>query len=109
MTQSRAQWGNGLADTPEEETFLINIGVLALSTLLGSAGLLWLKGAAWLVEHQILVAAGQDPLLVVSGTNGAGLDLPRLAIAAAVVLVGLVSLVSAARRSLARRRREMEG
>lgn len=100
---------NGIADTPEEETFLINVAVVALSAMLGSAGVLWLKGATWLVEHQILVAASQDPLLVVAGTDGAGLDISRLAIAAAAVLVVLVSLVGAGRRSLARRRQAMEG
>lgn len=109
MTTNRSQRGNGLADTPEEETFLINLGVVTLTGLLGSAGILWLKGATWLVEHQILVAADQDPLLVVAGTGGAGLDISRLAIAAAAVLVVLVLLVSAGRRSLARRRQELDG
>lgn len=90
------------ADNEEEEAFLIYMGMLALGAVLGSAGLLWLKGATWLVEHQVLVAAAADPLVVIPGTGGAGLDVSRAAIAAAVILVALVSAVSAARRAWAR-------
>lgn len=99
--------GNGLADNDDEEVFLVNLGVLALSTLLGSAGLLWLKGAAWLVERQILVGAGASPLLTVPGAGGAGLDVPRVAIVAAVALVAVMGAVGGIRRAWARNRQEV--
>lgn len=99
--------GNGLADTPEEEVMLLHIGLAVLGIAVASAGTLWLKGAAWLVEHQVLVAATVDPLLKIPGTGGAGLDVPRLAILAAIVSASLVAAVSTARRAIARRREDL--
>lgn len=105
--RSNGRRGNGLADNEDEEVFLVNMGVLALSTVLGSAGLLWLKGSAWLVEHQVLVSAAADPLLAIPGTGGAGLDVSRLAIAAAVVLIAVMGAVGGVRRAWARNRQEV--
>lgn len=90
---------NGLADTPEEELLIIHVAMAVLALLFASAGALWLQGSAWLVEHQVLVAHTAQPLVEVPGTAGAGFDLPRLAIAAGLVLAGLATVVSAARRA----------
>ena len=79
--------------------------LLILGTLvLGSAGTLaitgWVKTVSWLLAHQVLVAAGAHPLLAVPHAGGAGLDLPRLALATAVVLLLIVTAVGAVRRTL---------
>lgn len=100
--------GNGLADTPEEEVLLIHVALAVLGMVVGSAGVLWLKGATWLVEHQVLVGESTDPLVQIPGAAGAGLDVPRLAIATAVVLATLVVAASSARRAIARRREVQE-
>lgn len=106
MSNPSHQRGNGLADSPQEELVLIHAGLIALGLIAGSAGALWLKGATWLVEHHILVPGAAGPILTIPGTAGAGLDLPRLAIAAAVVLAGIAVLVSSLCRIVRRRRYE---
>lgn len=88
--------GNGLAATPQEEILLIHVGLAALTVALGSAGVLWLKGSTWLVAHQVLVPAAAHPVLTVPGAGGAGLDLPRVAVAAAVVVALVACALSAA-------------
>ncbi|MFJ4233868.1 hypothetical protein [Cellulosimicrobium cellulans] len=97
--------GNGIADTPEDELIVINAALVALGAIAGSAGFLWLKGVAWLIEHNILVAASAEPLLVLPASDGAGLDLPRIAIAGGVLLGVVVLSVSAAVRAISRLRR----
>lgn len=79
--------------SPDDEfvLFLAACGVLA--AVAGSAGLLWLAGVSWLVEHQVLVGADEHPILALPG--GAGLDGSRLAIAIAIVLGLLAWAVSA--------------
>lgn len=52
-------------------------------------------------------AASWSPLLQIPGAAGAGLDVPRLAILAAVILAVVVTAVSSARRAIARRREEL--
>lgn len=98
MTNPANSRGNGLADTPEEEVLLIHIAMAAAALLLGSAGVIWLKGATWLVEHHVLVAAAKTPLVELPSSGGAGLDLPRIAIIAGVVIAGLAWAISAIRR-----------
>ena len=55
---------------------------------------------SWLLENQVLVAAGEQPLLALPASGGAGLDVPRLALAAAALLVVVAGAVSAVRRRL---------
>lgn len=109
MSTNPRRGGNGLADTPEEELVIIHVAIAAVAALLASAGALWLQGASWLVEHHVLVARAARPLIEVPGTAGAGLDLPRIAIAVAVLLAALAGTISAGRRALDRRRREELG
>ena len=91
--------------SPVEEFILLILGCAAAAALLGSAGLFWANAVAWLVEHQVLVAAASHPVVAVPGCAGAGLDGPRLAITAATMLALLAWLVSAVCRWLAARRR----
>jgi len=57
---------------------------------------------AWLLAHQVLLAGSAHPLLVVPYAGGAGLDVPRLALLAAAVLLLTVGVVGAVRRRLQR-------
>lgn len=89
--------------SPDDEFVLFTVGCVALVTILGSAGFFWATGMSWLVEHQVLVSAGQHPLLRVPGGAGVGLDGPRVAVVVGVVLAGVAWAVSAVRRAIARR------
>lgn len=109
MSTSPNRGGNGLADTPEEELVIIHVAIAAVGAVLASAGALWLGAAGWLVEHHVLVARSAEPLLEIPGTSGSGLDLPRIAIAVALVLAVLAAAISAGRRAVERRRREELG
>lgn len=95
--------GNGVADTPEEELVLIHVAIAAVAVVLGSAGALWLTGSVWLVQHKVLVAQAAQPLIEVPGTAGAGLDLPRVAIAAGLIVATLAGAVSYVRHAWRRR------
>lgn len=110
MTSQQPARGNSpLANTPEEEIVLMQVAAAALTTVLASAGFLWMKGAEWLIEHQVLVAAEASPLLEIPGTAGAGLDVSRVVIAGSVLLGVLAITISAGRRVAARRRQERMG
>lgn len=71
--------------------FLVGIAMVLLTgTGLTTA---WVKGTTWLVEQQILVGAGDNPVLTAPNAAGAGLDLPRVVVlASAVVAAGAVLL-----------------
>ncbi len=77
---------NPAASSPDDEFVLFIVGCVAAAALVGSAGLFWLKGLGWLVEHQVLIPASQHPLVALPSSGGAGLDLARLAVLCAVVL-----------------------
>ncbi|ACZ32447.1 hypothetical protein Xcel_3448 (plasmid) [Xylanimonas cellulosilytica DSM 15894] len=102
------QLGNGIADTPEEEVILIVVGLGALGLIAGSLGLFWDKTIAWLLTHGLLLPAAARPLLEIPGTDGAGLDLMRAAIAAGVLLALIAVVVSSAVRAIRRRRHAEE-
>jgi hypothetical protein len=90
----RSRSSEAEATTPGEEVLLLHIGLAVLVGLLGSAGLLWAQGTAWLVRHHVLIAAARHPLVPIAGSGGAGLDLPRLVIASAVVVAVLAATVT---------------
>lgn len=89
--------------SPDDEFVLFIVACVVLVTILGSAGVFWATGVGWLVEHQVLVPAAQHPLLGLPGSSGAGLDGPRVAVVAGVVLALVASAVSAVRRAISRR------
>ena len=84
----------------DDDLVLLILGAVGL----GSAGTMavagWTKTVAWLLAHQVLVTAGAHPVLTAPYTGGAGLDLPRLALGTAAVLLLIVAGVSAVRRRL---------
>ena len=88
------------------DSFILTfVGIFAFLALLGSAGLAWSMGVDWLVEHQVLVSAEQDPVLMVPGGEGAGLDVPRMALLGGVLFAVLAIAVSSAVRAAQRRAR----
>lgn len=90
----------------DDDTFLLFIiGAVALSVAVGSIGVLWLKGVNWMLQHQLLVAASQHPVLTVPGGAGAGLDVPRACVVAGLLLALLAWAGSAFARMLAARER----
>ena len=106
MSGQNPRPGSGIADSTDDEMVLIHVAMGVLAAVLGSAGVLWLSGTQWLVEHHILLPASQQPLVQIPGAAGAGLDLGRVAIGAALVLALLAAGASAARRAFSRRRQE---
>lgn len=88
----------------DDEFVVFIVLPLAAVTVLGSAGVLWLKGVEWLVAHQVLVAGATDPVLALPWCGGAGLDWPRLSVLAGAVLALLAWGVSSARRAVTARR-----
>jgi hypothetical protein len=49
--------------------------------ILGAAADAWDRTSAWLLEHHVLAPAAGDPVLEVPGSDGAGLDGARIAVA----------------------------
>jgi hypothetical protein len=82
--------------SPWEELTVVSLGATAVAALLTVAT--WHKLLAYLVAQQVLVPASQSPLVKLPAGNGVGLDAPRLAIAVAAAVFGVVLLVATARR-----------
>jgi hypothetical protein len=74
---------------------LIFIGLLAIGGVLAAAVAVWDWLVAWLIAHQILIPAGNDPILEIPAASGAGLDGPRLSLLAGVLL-GLAAIMLSA-------------
>lgn len=95
----RGTSGRGSSDDDDVVLFFI--------ALIGGPGLLaafWSTAVGWLLEHRWLLPEADTPLLIVPATGGAGLDLPRAVIAAAVALAVGAAVCSWAWRLAARRR-----
>lgn len=88
--------------TSDDDLFaLATVGVLGLGAIGAAAALLWTETVAWLLAHSILLPAQQHPPIVLPYSAGAGLDLPRFAVAVYV----LVMLIAVVTRAVARRPR----
>lgn len=88
------------ATSDDDVLVLLLIGVTVGPGLLVLA---WAEVVDWLIAHQVLVPASRQPLLVLPASGDAGLDLPRLLLLAAVLLVVLAVLGHQLRRVLRRR------
>ena len=87
----------------DEQLILMVLAALAAPTLLGLVVVFWRRIVTWAVRSGALAPARSHPLIELPSAGGAGLDVPRLAIVAAVV-VGLAVLSgSFARRAWLRR------
>lgn len=88
----------------DDEFTLTVLGVLCWPVLGGVLYGAWNQGSAWLVKHQVLVAAKTDPLLEIPGMHGAGLDAARLMIVAGVLICVIGSTVFGIRKAVMARR-----
>ncbi len=87
----------------DDDLFLLTmVGFLTLGGVAAAAVTGWADTVSWLLAHQVLVPAAEHPLLTVPGSVGAGLDVPRLALAVAAALLAFAGVAGAARRHLAR-------
>ncbi|MCA0296953.1 MAG: hypothetical protein LCH96_16905 [Actinobacteria bacterium] len=87
----------------DEQLILMVLAVLAGPTLIGLLVVFWRQVVAWAVRVGVLVPARAHPLLELPSAGGAGVDLPRLAIAGAVLAGVVVLSGSLARRAWLRR------
>lgn len=85
--------GAGQSISDDEMTLLL-VAFAAWPALAGAATWAWSQGGTWLVKHQILVPAKAEPLVILPGMGGAGLDMARVSIVAGAVMV-LVALTAA--------------
>ena len=80
------------------------VAAVAVTTAIGSVGVVWLTSVGWLVEHHVLVPAAVHPVFALPACAGAGLDAARLAIGAGIVVALIAVAVSAVHRRVAGRR-----
>jgi len=85
---------------PDDLMVLLFAGLLIGPTIVVFA---WTSLVGWLVDHQVLLEAVADPLVVIPASDGAGLDLPRLLLLTAVVL-GVLAFLGSVIVRLARSR-----
>lgn len=91
--------GSGRA--ADDDLFVLTVlGFLSLGALSAAALTWWSQAVVWLVAHRVLVPAAARPPLALPHSGGAGLDVPRLALALAAVLLFGVAVVGAVRRRL---------
>ncbi|TQC41275.1 hypothetical protein EEB14_55905 [Rhodococcus sp. WS4] len=90
----------------EDQLSLLMAAPLILGFLVAALPAMSTKAAAWLLAHDFIVAASASPLVTIPGTEGAGLDLRRLIIVAAVLALAATLALSGARRSIDRRRQQ---
>lgn len=96
MTSPTPSRGRGIDD--DELLVLLGAGILGFGAAVAAALTWWAKTLLWLLEHQVVVAADRHPLVALPYSAGAGLDVPRLALAAAALLLLLTASISAVRR-----------
>jgi hypothetical protein len=83
--------------TEVEELFLLAMGGGGVALVVK----FWPHIVTWLIAHRVLLPRRMDPTAVLPGTGGAGLDMPRLALVAAALLIAaaVTSTVFRARRA----------
>lgn len=99
-----AQNAAGISD--EDQLTLLMAAPLILGLLVAALPAMSTKATAWLLAHDLIVTASASPLVTIPGTEGAGLDLRRLIIVAAVLTLSAALALSGARRSIDRRRQQ---
>lgn len=103
MSEGRGSAWRGQVNGPLEEIVVLLVGLAVVAALVRRSDEVWVRAGVWATEHGVLVAGSGDPLLVIPGLGGAGLDVPRLAIAGAVIVAGVaVGVGGVARRRAAR-------
>ena len=70
----------------DEQMILMVLAILAGPTLIGLLVVFWRQVVDWAIHARVLVPARAHPLLELPNAGGAGVDMPRLVIAVAVIL-----------------------
>lgn len=76
---------------------------LIISFILALVTNAWSTSIHWLLDHQIVVARHENPLITLPYAGGAGLDTARCFILAAILLLLLFGAAQVLRRAWARR------
>lgn len=101
MTNPNPNPRRGTGSVSDDElVILLVVGVLGFSAAVAGAVTWWTTALRWLLEHQVVVAADQHPLVTLPYSAGAGLDIPRVALAAAAGLLLIAVSVGGVRRRL---------
>lgn len=96
----------GLSDE-DQLSLLMAAPPLILGLLVAALPAMSTKATAWLLAHDLIVGgASASPLVTIPGTEGAGLDLRRLIIVVAVLVLAATLALSGVRRSIDRRRQQ---
>jgi hypothetical protein len=108
MNEREPSWLSALGRTPEELLIALAGLVVVGGGILASldtrvSGLL-----GWLLSRDIVVPATADPVVIIPGADGAGLDLPWLAISAGALVIALAVVVDALVHAIRRRKRERD-
>jgi len=91
--------------TSDDDLFVLTMmGLFGFVAAAAAAAVLWDRVLAWALAHGLLVPAAAHPVVTVPNSAGAGADLPRSAIAAAVLLLILATVIGWI-RALVRMRR----
>lgn len=85
---------NTSREVSDEVVVLLIIGVVMGGSVLAGMSGLWIHITAFLTAHAVLVPATHSPLVAIPGAEGAGLDQPRLIVAAGLALM-VIALTAA--------------
>lgn len=91
MSSPRPTVGGGFSDN--DLMVILLVLVLFGGSIAAAALGYWHTVAAWLVDHRVLLAGSDHPLLRLPGFAGAGIDAARIFIAVAVVAVAVIAAV----------------
>ena len=94
----------GLSDA--DQMSLLMAAPLIFGIVVGAIPAMSARATAWLLEHNMIIAATESPLLALPGAEGAGLDIRRLIVVAAVLAVAVALAVSGLRQAVDRRRQQ---
>lgn len=108
MNEREPAWLSALGRTPEELLVTMTGLVIVGGGIFASTGSRASRLLEWLLSRDIVVPAAADPVLTIPGADGAGLDLPWLAITAGVLVIGGAVVVDALVRAIRRRKRERD-
>lgn len=94
----------GLSDA--DRMSLLMAAPLIFGVVVGALPAMSARTAAWLLEHNVIIAAAESPLLVLPGVEGVGLDVRRLIVVLAVLAVAVGLAISGLRQAVDRRRQQ---
>lgn len=79
--------GNGVSGS--EVAVILGVVVLGAGAIGSVAVGQWHRAVLWMLTHQVLIPAAAEPTVALPASSGAGVDWPRVFIAAAGVMVAV--------------------